>query len=111
MSRDQLIDMAHRGLRHWRDGTVDLEADVYRVPTTNYTDAERWAVEMDRVFKRLPLMLAFSSELAEPHSYRAMDVAGVAVLLVRGDDGALRAFVNMCSHRGAQVVPDGVGEA
>ncbi len=111
MSREQLIEMAHRGLEHWRAGTIALEADVFRVPTTNYTDPERFRVEMDRVFKRLPLMLAFSSELAQPNAYRAMEVAGVAVLLVRGEDGALRAFVNMCSHRGAQVVPDGVGEA
>jgi carnitine monooxygenase subunit len=110
MSREQLVAMAQRGLAHWRAGTVDLEADVFRVPTTNYTDPERWRVEMDRVFKRLPLMLGFSSELRNPHSHRAVEVAGVPVLLVRGGDGAMRAFVNMCSHRGAQVVPDGVGE-
>ena len=111
MSREQLVDMAQRGLAHWRAGTVDLETDVFRVPTTNYTDPVRWRQEMDRIFKRLPLMLSFSSELQAAHSYRAVEVSGVPVLLVRGDDGAMRAFVNMCSHRGAQVVPDGLGQA
>ena len=86
MSREQLVDMAQRGLAHWRAGTVDLEPDLFRVPTTHYTDPGRWAVEMDRVFKRLPLMLGFSSELRAPHSYRAVEVAGVPVLMVRGDD-------------------------
>lgn len=109
MSREQLLGMARRGIEILRSGEIPLERDVYRVPTTNYTDPERWEREMDRIFKRLPLMLAFSSELREPHSYRAMEVAGTAVLLIRGDDGAIRAFVNMCSHRGAQVVPDGNG--
>jgi phenylpropionate dioxygenase-like ring-hydroxylating dioxygenase large terminal subunit len=111
MSRDQLIEMARRGLAHWRAGTVDLEPDVFRVPTTNYTDPERFQVELTQVFKRLPLMLAFTAELQTPGSYRAMEVAGVPVLLVRGADGAMRSFVNMCSHRGAQVAPDGLGEA
>ncbi len=111
MSREHLVEMAHRGLAHWKAGTVPLVDDVYRVPTTNYTDPARWQLEVDRIFKRLPLMLGFASELREPNTYRAVEVAGVAVLMVRGLDGALRAFVNMCSHRGAQVVPDGVGEA
>ena len=40
-----------------------------------------------------------------------MTVAATPVLLTRGQDGAVRAFVNMCSHRGAQVVEDGVGSS
>ena len=80
MSREQLVDMAQRGLAHWRAGTVDLETDVFRVPTTNYTDPVRWRQEMDRIFKRLPLMLSFSSELQAAHSYRAVEVSGVPVL-------------------------------
>ncbi|CAN0503265.1 unnamed protein product, partial [Phaeothamnion confervicola] len=55
--------------------------------------------------------LGFSCELKEPNSYRAMDVMGVPVLLIRGDDGVLRSFVNMCSHRGAIVVEEGSGTA
>lgn len=109
MSRDQLVEMARRGLAHYREGTQSQTDAIVRIPARNYYDPDRWQLEMDRVFKRLPLVLGFSSELRQPGQYRAMEVAGVPVLLVRGEDGAMRAFVNMCSHRGAQLVDDGNG--
>jgi len=80
------------------------------VPAANYFDAERWQLEMERIFKRVPLTLGFTSDLAEAGSYRTLDVAGVPVLLSRGDDGVVRSFVNTCSHRGAQIM-EGNGRA
>jgi phenylpropionate dioxygenase-like ring-hydroxylating dioxygenase large terminal subunit len=74
-------------------------------------DEARFRLELERVWRRLPLMLAFSAELSRPGDYKALLAAGVPVLLSRGADGALRAFVNTCSHRGAQLVPDGSGSA
>lgn len=111
MSREQLVAMAERTIRHVQAGTVPLDDGVMRVPAANYHDPARWQFEMDRIFRRLPLVLGFSCELREPHSYRALDAMGVPVLLVRGGDGVLRSFVNMCSHRGAQVVDEGAGSA
>ena len=111
MSREQLVAAAKRTLQHTKAGTVPLEPAVKRVPASNYYDINRWQLEMDRIFRRIPLMLGFSCELAEPHSYRALEVMGVPILLVRGDDGVLRSFVNMCSHRGAIIVEEGLGTA
>ncbi len=111
MFRDQLVAMARHNIEHVKAGTIPQEPDVRRVPAANYHDPGRWQLEIDRVFRRLPLMLAFSAELREPGSYKAMQAAGVPVLLTRGPDGAVRAFVNMCSHRGAIVVPEGLGTA
>lgn len=110
-TREQLVHIARRGVAHYRAGTQDLLDATYEVPATNYYDPERWQREVDLIFKRLPLMLGFSSELRNPGDYRAMEVAGVPVLLNRAADGAIKAFVNMCSHRGAIVVEDGVGNA
>jgi phenylpropionate dioxygenase-like ring-hydroxylating dioxygenase large terminal subunit len=98
--------MARRGIEHSKAGTQSQTETVVRVPARNYFDRDRWELEMNRVFKRLPLMLGFSAELRQPGQYRAVDVAGVPVLMVRGDDHAIRAFVNTCSHRGAQLVPE-----
>jgi phenylpropionate dioxygenase-like ring-hydroxylating dioxygenase large terminal subunit len=111
MTREQLVHIARRGVEHFRNGTQDQVDDVYTVPVGNYIDGDRWQREMDRIFKRVPLVVGASSELAQPGSYHALDVAGIPVLVVRGDDGELRAFVNMCSHRGAIVVEDGIGSA
>jgi phenylpropionate dioxygenase-like ring-hydroxylating dioxygenase large terminal subunit len=109
MSREQLVAMTRRNIAHTKAGTVPLDEGVKRVPARNYYDADRWRLEMDRIFRRVPLVLAFSVELAAANSYKALDVMGTPVLLVRGDDGELRSFVNMCSHRGAIVVEDGKG--
>jgi carnitine monooxygenase subunit len=109
MSREQLVSMTRRNIAHSKNGTVPLEDGVKRIPSTNYYDADRWQIEMDRIFRRVPLVLGFSVELTEPNSYKAMDVMGTPVLLVRGDDGVLRSFVNMCSHRGAVVMEEGTG--
>ncbi|MFN8021029.1 MAG: aromatic ring-hydroxylating dioxygenase subunit alpha [Acidimicrobiales bacterium] len=111
MSREQLVAMTRRNIAHSVAGTVPLEDGIMRVPASNYHDPDRWQLEMDRIFRRLPLVLGFSAELREPNSYQAMEVMGTPVLLVRGADGVLRSFVNMCSHRGAQVVERGTGVA
>ena len=111
MSRAELVAMARRNIEHVRAGTIPQEPDVFRVPATNYYDPDRWQVEVDRIFKRLPLMLAFSAELSEPGAYKALEAAGVPVLLTRANDGEVRAFVNMCSHRGSMVVEEGLGTA
>jgi len=111
VSTKQLIEMARRHLAHAKAGTVDQAPGVHRVPARRYTDPDRFRLEVDRVFKRLPLVLGFSAELREPGAYRALWAADVPVLLTRGRDGDVRAFLNVCSHRGAVVVPDGVGRA
>jgi phenylpropionate dioxygenase-like ring-hydroxylating dioxygenase large terminal subunit len=111
MSRAELVAMLRHDLAHAAAGTVPLAEAVARIPATHYTDPVRWRAEVSRVFRRLPLMLALSCELAAIGDYKAMDVAGVPVLLTRGPDGTVRGFVNVCSHRGAVVVPDGTGNA
>jgi phenylpropionate dioxygenase-like ring-hydroxylating dioxygenase large terminal subunit len=111
MSREKLIAMAERTIAHNKAGTTDLTAGVTTIPVTNYFDPDRWRREVDLLFKRVPLLIATSAEISEPHSYKSIDVVGTPVLLSRDGDGVMRAFVNMCSHRGAMLVDEGVGSA
>lgn len=110
-SRQTLVELARRTIDHARAGTVPLAGSIGRVPAANYHDADRWRAEMDAVFRRLPLVLGFSCELTGAGAYKAIEVAGVPVLLTRSGDGAVKGFVNMCSHRGAIVVEEGTGTA
>ena len=109
MSNVQLIEMARESMEYAREGTVPLADDVFRVPAENYFDEDRFQEEVDLIFKRLPLMLAASAELPNPGDYKAMDPVGVPVVIVRGKDGEVRAFLNSCTHRGAPVVDSGTG--
>jgi len=107
-SRD--VAAGERLLGHVAAGTTDAFPEVVRIPVSAYLDPGRWQREMDRIFKRLPLMLAFAAELPAPGTRKAIDVAGVPVLLLRGRDGVVRAFLNVCSHRGSRLAPAGTGE-
>ena len=42
MSRAALVDMARDNLAHAREGTINLEPDVLRIPASHYYDPERW---------------------------------------------------------------------
>src|SRR5262249_21204476 len=111
MPRDDLIALMRRLVTHVKAGTTDMAADVFSVPVANYLDPDVWQREMDVIFKRVPLLAALSCELANKRDYKAVDLAGVPVLVTRDDAGRPRAFLNVCRHRGAQVVPDGCGHA
>jgi phenylpropionate dioxygenase-like ring-hydroxylating dioxygenase large terminal subunit len=109
VSREQLVEMTRREIDNLENNRIDLAPDILKVPTANYYDQERWQLEVDRIFKRIPLALGFSCEMREPGSYRAVQIADVPVLISRGEDGQIHAFVNMCSHRGNFVVEEGSG--
>ena len=86
-SRD--VEVGQRLLTHLANGTSDSAEGIVQLPVSNYLDPERWDREVQNIFKRLPLMLAFSVELKQAGSYKAIDVVGVPVLLIRGRDGVL----------------------
>ncbi len=60
--------------------------------------------EQDRLFARSWCAVGREEQLAEAGAYLRADVAGDAVVVVRADDGALRAFFDVCRHRGAELV-------
>ena len=105
-SRQKLIADARIMLQRLEANAASQAADVMRLPASIYADADLFEQEKRRVFRRVPLMLAASCELPQPGDYKAMDVAGVPVLLVRGRDGVVRAFLNACTHRGARLARD-----
>jgi phenylpropionate dioxygenase-like ring-hydroxylating dioxygenase large terminal subunit len=109
-ARQQLIDMARHNIKLVKDQRIDQTEDVMRVPASHYFDQSRWRQEMEQVFKRMPLMLAMSCELKDTGDFKAMEVCGVPVLMVRHADGAPRAYINSCSHRGAVIVTERSGK-
>jgi phenylpropionate dioxygenase-like ring-hydroxylating dioxygenase large terminal subunit len=109
MRRSEYINLATRLLNHVDNATTDSAEDVKYIPVENYVDPERWQCEMDSIFKRLPLMLAFTCEMREPGDYKSVEVVGVPILIVRGQDGRVRAFIGVCSHRGTLLTEEGKG--
>lgn len=111
MSHPDLIAMSKEALAHGEAGTLPLADRVLEIPASDYYDEKRWQEEMKKVFGRMPLMLAASCELPEPMDYKALDAAGVPVLITRDAQGKIQAYVNSCAHRGSQIMGDGCGSA
>ena len=86
------------------------EADAaMAVDGARYTCGAALAAEIGALFRRHPLPLAFGCEVARPGDYVTLDIAGVPVLLMRGDDGTVQGLLNTCRHRGARLL-DGAGQ-
>lgn len=104
-----MVQLARRALVHQQNKTTDLAESVMRMPLEAYTDQSRYRAERDRIFKTLPLALALTIEIPEPGDFKTMLVMETPVLMIRGDDGNVRAFLNVCRHRGARVCDDETG--
>jgi carnitine monooxygenase subunit len=101
MPREELVDIARHVINHGKAGTMDQADGIMKLPAANYYDEGLFALEMDRIFHRLPIILAPGCELAEAGDFKTIEVAGTSVLLTRGKDKVVRGFMNACTHRGA----------
>ncbi|SEH76226.1 Rieske 2Fe-2S family protein [Mycolicibacterium rutilum] len=74
-----------------------------------YVSDAVFAAEQERIFEASWICAVRSSDLAAPGRFKKVQVGRESVLLVRGRDGLLRAFLNICRHRGAQLCTDPEG--
>ncbi|MEM1434450.1 MAG: aromatic ring-hydroxylating dioxygenase subunit alpha [Pseudomonadota bacterium] len=109
MANAELIRVVQHNMAHVEAGTIEQAPSVAQIPAEHYYDQDRFDLEVAKIFRRMPLMLAMTAELKNPGDYKALTAAGVPVLITRDQDGVVHAFVNSCSHRGAPVVNDGRG--
>jgi len=78
------------------------------MPVTSYTDQAQFTDEL-RLLRGRPQVVAASAELAAAGAYVSTDRLGVPILVTRTKSGTLKAFVNVCRHRGARIVARGTG--
>jgi choline monooxygenase len=85
-------------------------AQAHALPASYYTGAESPARDRRAVFARSWQLVAHAGQLAAAGDHVVTDIAGVPLLLVRGEDGVLRALHNVCRHRaGPLATCDGRG--
>jgi Rieske 2Fe-2S family protein len=76
------------------------------LPSSWYTSERVFALEKERIFCRDWICVAREEELAEPGAWRVLEVLGESLLLLRNRAGVLRAFYNVCRHRGTRLCRD-----
>ena len=85
-------------------------AEAYTIPAGWYVTQEVYDLEQRTVFAGSWLMVGRADQVRAPGQYIACEVAGEPILVIRGGDGVLRGFYNVCRHHAAAVVtePHGV---
>jgi len=89
------------------DGALRPFGESLMLPRASYVDPEVFAWEQRYFFDGGWMCVGRSEQLPEPGDQRAEAVGQGGVLLVRGEDGGLRAFANSCRHRGHELLPCG----
>lgn len=69
-----------------------------------YSEASIFEEELQKIWKKVWLATVHESELAQPLDYRTLTLAREPVIIVRGSDNQIRAFLNVCPHRGNLIV-------
>ena len=80
----------------------------WSMPGAFYTDPDLLALEKERLFLQEWVCLGRIEEAMNPGDYFTYQLCGEPIVVIRGDDGVVRAFSNVCRHRGT-VIADGRG--
>ena len=78
----------------------DCAQESFTLPSRYYTDPSIHDQEMSAIFQCSWLYVGHVSDLPDVGSYLTEEVAGQPILIVRSQDNSLRAFFNVCQHRG-----------
>ena len=88
-----------------------MVTDVRRtLPGPAYHSQETYALERERVFYRNWIYVGRASRIARPGAWMRVEIADESILVVRGKDEQIRAFYNVCRHRGSRICDEEQGE-
>ena len=88
---------------------ADPELGHDPIAKERYTSAEFMRLEWERMWTKVWLLGGFEQDLREGGDYICTDIGRESVLMVRQNDGSVRAFYNVCQHRGNRLRSEGTG--
>lgn len=82
------------------------DTDCLSLPPAAYRSSELYTLEVEKIFKTAWLCVGRAEYIPNPGDYYACEVLGDMLIIVRGDDGEIRALSNICRHRSMPLVQD-----
>ncbi|MGW0735023.1 aromatic ring-hydroxylating oxygenase subunit alpha [Streptomyces sp. NPDC002851] len=86
------------------------ESLIATLPGDHYTDPEIFRLEQERIFESMWFCAARSADLDKPGAFKTVDVGRESILITRTRNNSVRAFFNVCRHRGAKLCTQESGE-
>ena len=87
-----------------KSGYDPIASRSWSINARCYTDPKFQAVEREQIFHKTWQFLCHEEKLREPGSYVAASIEGQSIVATRDTTGELRAFYNVCKHRGHELV-------
>ena len=81
-----------------------VTGETWEIPATRYTSKEQLAAERKIIFQNFPIVVGAAADLEKMGDYFLHDYSGVPILVIKGKDEKIRAFLNICRHRGVRLV-------
>ena len=81
-----------------------LSPDDFSLPSWIYTDPEFLALERERILRPSWQVICHVNDIPDPGDFQCLDFLEAMLVAIRGNDGRVRAFHNVCRHRGARLL-------
>ena len=90
--------------------TEDTRSLIPTLPGHFYVAPDVFAAEQSKIFSKLWFCTARASELKTPGAFQTFEVGGESLIIVRDGDHQVRAFFNVCRHRGSRICVEAAGQ-
>ncbi|MEW6729962.1 MAG: SRPBCC family protein [Acidobacteriota bacterium] len=106
MENSTQLDLIERALYCLEQQTTHMVETSSAQPVEYYYSNKRLEKEQQVLFRQYPVIVAHASELKKPGDFVSHDETGIPIVVIHGEDGRLKAFINVCRHRGTRLVPE-----
>jgi len=88
----------------------DADGITYQIDAERYVSKDRFELEKELIMKEHPIVVGAEGQLKSNGDYFLHDLTGVPIIVIKGKDGVIRAFLNMCRHRGVRLLEKSAGK-
>ena len=103
------ISLIDRILGYVDNRSTDMVENSYQQAVEGYLSTELLEKEKNLFFRKYPMIIGHSSQVANSGDYLSHNETGVPIVVLRTDEGTLNAFINVCRHRGMRLVNEPCG--
>lgn len=108
MEQHTQINLIETVLKFEDGKTTDMLTECSSIKTNTYTDPELFTKE-SKMIRRLPTIIGHISQIPEPGDFITRRICNVPVLVLRQANGQIKAFINVCKHRGGKLIREEQG--
>src|SRR5262245_33715090 len=90
-------------------GLIATRREGHSLPGEFYKDEEVYRADLHGIWRRFWLFAGHSCQIPKPGDFFTLELDADPLLIIRGDDGVIRAFYNVCRHRGTVVCSEEAG--